>query len=121
VPQRHWITLSADRAIDRLPCTELVARPSARAEHFLEEAELTQRPYDLSLRRAAKWPLRRGELPVRDHEGVRVLVDVHELIAAKSDRIRLQHPAAAEEVRMLEHHRERLPATRRCTLQQPCV
>jgi hypothetical protein len=43
-------------------------------------------------------------------EGVFVLIDVDQLVAAEIDRIGLKDPGAAEEIGMLELESERLPA-----------
>src|SRR5438309_5676903 len=116
VPQRPRIAVGADRTVHRLPRLELIRRPAVTAEHCLEAAELARRPEYLPLRRASKWTLGAVPLTERHREGVRVGIDVRLLVVAEVDRVWLQHVRAAEEVWVLQHHRQRLPAARRRTL-----
>src|SRR5690349_2895287 len=102
VPERLGITVGVRWSVDCVPPLELIARAPTRTEHLLEQAELTHRPHGLPFSRATERPLRHRELAIRKHERVRVLVDVHELITTKIDRVGLQDPRTAEEIRMLK-------------------
>src|SRR5438067_90078 len=46
-------------------------------------------------------------------ERVLVIVNVHQIVAAKVDRVRKENPGAAKEVRMVDLERQGLPSARR--------
>src|SRR2546425_9100454 len=55
----------------------------------------------------------------RVHERIGVTVDVHELVAPEIDGVGIEHPGAAEELRVVHLQGGRLPAPGRAPLEKP--
>src|SRR5437868_2197850 len=62
VPERLWISVFSDWAIDRLPCFELVGRPAMTPKHILPPAVLSHADHRLAILRAHDVAL--GVLPL---------------------------------------------------------
>src|SRR5438034_937025 len=62
VPERLWISVFSNRAIDRLPCFELVGRPAMTPKHILPPAVLSHAGDRLAIRCAHEIAL--GVLPL---------------------------------------------------------
>src|SRR6266571_2710304 len=115
IPKRPRITIIAHRAVNGLPRVELITGAHIAAQHRLELAHLTNRQINLAVYCASHRSVRRNPGSARGSKCVVVFVDVHELIAAEIDRIRIIYPCAAEEVRVFQLKSQRFPPARRCS------
>src|SRR6266480_2667587 len=120
VPERLWISVFSNRAIDRLPCFELVGRPAMTPEHILPAAVFSHADHGLAILRAHDVTL--GLLPLggrieksaessRNDKSVGVRVKVDRAVVPKIHRIGIRRPGPSEKLRVINLERERFPPT----------
>ena len=113
VEQRRRVAVRACRTVRCLPDVELIVGAAARAEHRLELRKLPHRPQHLAFSGALHRPLGAGPRGGRHAEHVAVAVDVAQLVAAEVDRVGIEDPGAADQLRVVELHRQGFPAAGR--------
>src|SRR5438067_6606802 len=118
VPERLWVSVYSHRAIDRLPCFELVGRPAMTPKHNLPPAVLSHADHRLAILRTHDVALRVLPLGARIEKGadssrndkcVGVRVNVDSAVVPKIDGVGVRRPRPPEKLRVMNLERERFP------------
>src|SRR5207237_9762973 len=107
VPERLWISIFSHWAIDRLPCFELVGRPTVTSKHILPPAVFSHADHRLAILRAHDVAL--GVLPLgarieksadssRNDKCVGVRVNVDSAVVPKVCWIGVTGPSPSEKL-----------------------
>src|SRR3546814_3866681 len=95
--------------------------PALRSPHPHERGERAKVDQRLPFAAAPEWLFLRDPVVDLQGEHIVLLVDIGELVAGEVDRVRVEYPRTAEQVGIMELHRQRLPASRRGTLDDPAI
>src|SRR5213076_2937355 len=107
VPERLWISVCSDWAIDRLPSFELVGRPAMTPKNILPSAVLSHADHRLAILRAHDVALRVLPLGARIEKGadssrndkcVGVRVNVDTAVVPKIDGVGIRRPCPSEKL-----------------------
>src|SRR2546421_5699472 len=119
VPQWPRIAVCPYGAVDRFPRFELIAAAAFASKHRFEVADLFDSHIHLPLDRPAHRPLRPHPSAARRIKRIFVFVYIYELPTPKIDRVGVEDPRAAKEIRMFQLKAECAPAAGRGTLNDP--
>src|SRR5262249_53588039 len=101
VPQLARIPVRADRTVDSLPRVALIAASAFTSEHGFKLTYLSDGEVNLPVHTSTHRSLGGHPRATRSCERVFVLINIHELIAAEIDWVRIEYPSAAKEVWIL--------------------
>src|SRR5579883_2461204 len=112
IPQRRGVAICAHRSVSSFPSLQLLACSSVTPERRFQLTELAHRHFRLPV--GLPLNITFGEYPMvsRLNEGIVVLIDIHQVVAAENHRIRIKTPYPTKESGMINLEGQGLPPAR---------